>query len=379
MAKARNGMGSIRQRADGRFEARYTGQDGKQHSLFAHTASEAAKKLRAATASVDSGDWLQPNRLTVGEWLDVWLSDYCTHVRPTTLDNYETNIRLHIKPVIGALKLASVNSAHIRRVLNGMASSGMAVRTINGVRMIMRAAFRAAREDKLIKENPVDSVRRMDDKADREIEFLDREQIPAFIAAARNSICANELQLLLFTGMRIGELLGLKWDCVNLDRAEITIDKQLVWHAKEYTLSPTKSGLSRTIYISAEAVEILRAQRVRQNEQRIRAGHDWQSDPISDDLVFRADSGRHLLFTTVQLQANKVGREIGLPTLHPHSLRHSYAVAALRAGMDIKTLQNNLGHSSASVTLDVYAKYTDDAGIAAAKLLSAYFSDAMRY
>lgn len=376
--RALNGMGSIRQRKDGRFEGRYTGPDGKQHSLFGKTSQEVAKKLRAATASVDSGDWLQPIRITVSEWLDVWLRDYCAHVRPTTLDAYETNTRLHVRPVIGSIKLSSVNSAHVRRVLSAMTGAGLSARTVNTVRMIMGAAFSAACEAKLIRENPVGPVRRVSDKADREIEFLDREQIPAFVAAARQSHCANELLLLLFTGMRIGELLGLRWDRVNLDRAEITIDKQLVWHARQYTLTPTKSGLARTIHISPEAVDVLRAQRVKQNEQRIRAGHLWQSDPISEGLVFRTDAGRHMLFNTVQRQANRVGGMIDIPGLHPHSLRHSYAVAALRAGMDVKTLQNNLGHASASVTLDVYAKYTDDAGAAAARLLSAYFSSALQ-
>ena len=127
MAKARNGMGSVRLRPDGRYEARYTGSDGRQHSLFGRTATEVGKKLRAATASVDAGDWLQPSRLTVGEWLDAWLRDYCAHVRPSTLRSYG-NLAAHVKASVGNISLASLNPAHVRRVLSDAQPPGPVAR-----------------------------------------------------------------------------------------------------------------------------------------------------------------------------------------------------------------------------------------------------------
>lgn len=378
MAKNRNGMGSIRQRADGRFEARYTGADGKQHSIFGKTATEVSKKLRAATASVDSGDWLQPNRLTVAEWLDVWLRDYCAHVRPGTRRGYETRAA-HIKSSIGNVKLSAINTAHIRRVLSDAQRANLSTGTINNIRIVIATALNRAVEAHLIRENPASLVKSPRVQPVRDMHIIDRPQIPAFIAAARATNYAHELIFLLLTGLRVGELLGLKWDCVNLDRAEITIEKQLVRIGSKYSLAATKTGDKRTIRIVPEAVTILRAQRARQMEERVAAGHRWETGAPNDDLVFRTKAGRHLLFTTINKYAHAAGSAIGIPDLHPHDLRHSYAVAALRSGMDVKTVQYNLGHASAAMTLDVYAKYTEDAGAAAARLLSAYLSDSLSF
>ena len=372
-SKNRNGMGSVRQRPDGRFEGRYTGADGRQHSVFARTSTEVSKKLRAATAAVDSGDWLQPNRITVGEWLDVWLRDYCTHVRPGTLHGYQTRAE-HIKRSIGGIKLASLTSAHIRRVLSDAQRAGLAPGTVKNIRIVIATALNRAVDAHLIHDNPAKTVRVPASSPTREMHIIDRPQIPAFIAAARNTNYANELIFLLLTGLRIGELLGLTWRCVDLAAGEITISRQLVLHNRQYELSDTKTSTVRKIRIVPEAIAILRAQRARQAEQRIAAGHLWQSGAPNDDLVFRTPQGRHLLFATIDKFTHAAGAAIGIPGLHPHDLRHSYAVAALRSGMDVKTVQHNLGHASAAMTLDVYAKYTDDAGAAAARLLSAYFS-----
>lgn len=378
MAKNRNGMGSIRQRADGRFEARYTGADGKQHSLFAHTATEASRRLREATAAVDSGDWLQPNKITVGEWLDTWLKDYCTHIRPTTLHGYETRVT-HIKAAIGNIKLSALTTAHIRRLLADAQRAGLAPGTINNVRVVVATALNRAVEAHLLHENPASLVKPPKAKPISDMHIIDRPQMPAFIAAARETNYANELIFLLLTGLRIGELLGLTWACVNLDTAEITIDKQLVNVGNKYSLATTKTGEKRTIRIVPEAVNILRAQRAKQAEERIAAGRMWETGAPNDDLVFRTKTGRHLLFTTIGKYTHAAGKAIGIPGLHPHDLRHSYAVAALRSGMDVKTVQHNLGHASAAMTLDVYAKYTEDAGAAAARLLSAYFADSFSF
>lgn len=378
MSKNRNGMGSIRQRADGRFEARYTGADGKQHSLFAKTATEASRRLREATAAVDSGDWLQPNRITVGEWLDTWLKDYCTHVRPSSLRIYETRAG-HIKESIGHIKLAALTPAHIRRVLADMQRKSLASNTITAIRAVMAAAFNCAVEAHIIKENPAAGIKPPKFQPVREMHIIDRPQIPAFLAAARKTQYGNVLIFMLLTGLRVGECLGLTWSCVNLDAGEITISRQLIRSRNAYLLAPTKTGETRKLLLVQEAVAILRAQKTTLAEQHIAAGHMWQSSPLYDDLVFRMPNGRNMIFQTIMAHTHTIGDEIGIQGLHPHDLRHSYAVAALRSGADVKTVQHNLGHSSAAMTLDIYAKYTEDAGATAARLLSAYFSDSLSY
>lgn len=374
MKKNRNGMGSVRLRPDGRYEARFTGADGRQHSLFARTATEASRRLREATASVDAGDWFQPNRITVSEWLNVWLRDYCAHVRPGTLRAYETRVA-HVCKSIGSVKLQAINPAHVRRVLADAKRAGLAASTISGIRTVVETSMGRAVEAHLIRENPATFVKPPKLIRVREMHIIDRPQIPAFLAAAKATPYGNALIFMLLTGLRIGELLGLSWANVDLDAAEITVSCQFVRRRGEYVIAPTKTGETRKLCLVPEAVSVLRAQRARQAEQRIAAGHQWRTGAPDDDLVFRMPTGRHIIFNTIAHYVKVVGSEIGIPGLHPHDLRHSYAVAALRAGVDVKTVQHNLGHAKAAMTLDVYAKYTEDAGNAAARLLSAYFSD----
>lgn len=369
--KSRNGMGTVRQRADGRFEARYTGADGKQHSIYGHTSTEVTKALRAATSSVDTGDWLQPSRMTVSDWLDVYLRDYCTTVRPSTLENYKHNLA-HVRPVIGSIKLTALSSVHIRRVISTAQANGLSPSTVHLILSVFSGALNCAVSAHVIRENPCREIN-LPKSETRPMHIIDRPQFPAFFDAALSTHHGSEIVFLLLTGLRIGELIGLTWSNVNFEKGEITISRQIS-RCSNYTVVPTKTGLSRTIVIPAEAVQLLRAQHKRQSEQRIRAGHMWKPDSQSADLVFTNKTGSHLNSLAIAASVSKVGDAIGLPGLHPHDLRHSYAVAALRSGVDVKTVQHNLGHTTASMTLDVYAKYTDDAGATASRLMSAYFS-----
>ena len=122
-------------------------------------------------------------------------------------------------------------------------------------------------------------------------------------------------------------------------------------------------------------MNVLHAQRKKQAEQRLAAGDKWHEDDISKDLVFRMANGAPHGEKTILTAVHNAGKAIGIPELHPHDLRHSYAVAALRAKMDVKSVQHNLGHKKASMTLDVYVAYTEDAGKEGADILSVYFSN----
>ncbi len=378
MAKSKNGMGSIRLRKDGRYEARYTGADGKQHSIFSRSSSDAARKLRAATAAVDSGTWLKPSRLTVAGWLEIWLRDYCGQIRESSRRRYETQAK-RIAASIGTVQLSRLSSVHIRRVLTDAQREGLAPVTIDSLRTIMATAMNRAVEAHLLKENPVSQIHLPKAQAVRQMHIIDRPQLPAFFAAARETRHANELIFLLLTGLRIGEALGLTWDMVDLDKGQITVSRQLVRRASgEYVLADTKTGTTRQIRIVPEAVDILRAQRTEQARDRLRMGRYWITDEPCDNLVFRTPQGRHLLFTVIAQAVKAVGGKIGMPALHPHDLRHSYAVAALRSGMDVKTVQHNLGHTSAAMTLDVYARYSDDAAIISTGQFADYINSALQ-
>ena len=160
--------------------------------------------------------------------------------------------------------------------------------------------------------------------------------------------------------MREGEVLGLTWDCINLETGSILINKQLQRERGgngEYHLVSTKNGKGRLITAAPSVVSVLRAVKNEQEEWQHACGNVWQN---SMNLVFTDEIGRNLSAQTVYLHFKKFAKQIGAPEARFHDLRHSYAVAAIRSGADIKSVQGNLGHATASFTLDVYAHFTQD-------------------
>ena len=162
--------------------------------------------------------------------------------------------------------------------------------------------------------------------------------------------------------MRRGEVCGLTWDCVDFATGSITINKQLkkergVGGAYVLPLS-TKNDKARTIVPAPFVMDILKAQKVQQAKWRLRAGPAWEGCPLGD-MVFTDELGRHLVPDTVYENFKRIMRSLGYPETRLHDLRHTFAVASIRAGDDIKTVQGNLGHATAAFTLDVYGHVTD--------------------
>ena len=365
-----NGDGSLRQRPDGRWEGRYTGPDGRQHSVYGKTKTACREAMKRKQAEVLTGSWMEPARLTVVQWLQTWLDNYCQHLKPASLRNYRCYTKTYFTPAFGSLQLSKLKPAHCQALLNDLGKR-LSANSLKSIRIVLSSALSCAVRFELIQTNPCEKVV-LSRPTRRPMTIVDRQQFPAFIAAAGETRCCNALLLLLQTGMRSGELRGLRWSDVDFEAQTITIARQLTFDGKKYLIQTPKSGKSRTIVMTPSTVELLRRHKIAQAEQRLAAG-GWADDELSADLVFRKANGQHYSRTTLIGPAAAVWAAIGLPDLHPHDLRHSYAVAALRSGIDVKTVQNNLGHASAAMTLDTYAAYTDDMGRAAATKFEAYW------
>ena len=376
--RALNGMGSIRKRKDGSYEGRYTGSDGRQHSVYAKTPKACGEALRAATHSVDNGSWLEPSTMSMSQWFDTWLRDYQGHTTGRTVDTYKAVIDKHMRPAFGNVKVAAFSPVHVRRMVSEMTKAGKSPATIQHARGILSACMNCAIEAGIRNDNPVEKVKgpRL---VKNEFAIVDREHIPAFIKAAKNTPVPNELIFLLFTGLRVGELRGLRWSDIDLDAATLRVERQLrQLNRGDRRIEPPKDGEVRTIHLAPQAVALLKQQRKDQASARLAAGADWHDDEITRDLVFRTSTGWNLAQSTIGNAVNHIREPLNMPTLRPHDLRHSYAVAALRSGVDVKTVQHNLGHKHASITLDIYAAYTDDAGKIGAEKLAAYWQDAIK-
>lgn len=283
----------------------------------------------------------------------------------------------HFVPLLGEMKLSSVLPVHVRRVVNALQSRGLSSTSVKNYVHILGSSFQCAIDAGLIRDNPVEGAK-LPRVTPTKITIVDREDIPAYIDAVQKTRYPNELLLILYTGLRVGELRGLRWEDCDLDAGIMRVERQL--HPNDRNIkrfTPPKYGEVRTVHLAEEAVAVLKNQKKRQLEQRLAFG-GWADNEITRDLVFRQPNGAAHSGRTLYRAVQVVGAAIGKPDLHPHDLRHSYAVAALRSGMDVKTVQHNLGHKNAQMTLDVYAAYTEDAGKKGAEKMSSYLKQAKK-
>lgn len=383
---------------EGRLTVGYDLGTGKQiqRSFTGKTQKEVREKMQKAAVELNEGTYHEPSKLTVGEWLNIWQTDYLGSVKPFTVLNYSQQIKNHIIPALGAIKLDNLDTPTIQHFYNTLAKEGLMVpkhgkdgkairengkiiyektapmspKTIKNIHGVLHKALQQAVKLGYIRYNPADAcdLPRVERK---EIKPLDSNEIGQLMKAIQGHKFEAILLTTLFTGMRRGEVCGLTWDCVDLEKGTILINKQLQnvpGRPGEYRLVSTKNRKCRTIHPAPFVIEILKKHQIQQKEAKLLVGPDWHDN----GFVFCNDIGERLSPHTVYDNFKKIAKSIGLPDARLHDLRHSYAVAALQAGDDIKTVQGNLGHHTSSFTLDVYGHVTDQMKDASAQRMENY-------
>ena len=329
-----------------------------QRSVYGDTQKEVRKALSEAVAALDTGNYFEPSKMTLGRWVEIWLQEYMGDKKYLTVKHYKAQCKTHIVPSLGAVKLSELTTPQIQSFYNGLQRNGMAAKSVRNVLGILTKCLSTAVQVGYLRDNPAARVT-LPKVIKKEIHPLTDEQVKAFLKAATGDEYEIILKTILFTGLREAEATGLTWDCVDFKRGTILIVKQLRKEQKKdgkYYYSPPKNGISRVLTPAPFVMSILKAHKVRQAEQRLQLGNAW----IDSNLVFTNRMGDHLSYRTVYDCFKRIVKKIGVPTARVHDLRHTYAVNALRAGDDIKTLQGNLGHATAAFTLSVYAHFTSE-------------------
>lgn len=380
------GEGTIRQRKDGAWEARFvvgvdpgTGRDIRK-SVYARTQKEVRQKMTEALAALDKNDYHEPCKMTVGAWLDIWAETYLGGVKPHTVRSYTDIIKNHLKPALNTIPLDALNAHTIQQFYNALGKEkdgkpGLSSKTVKNIHGVLHQALQQAVMLGYIRANPTDACI-LPRRVKKEIHPLDEEQSKAFLEAIKGHRFETLFTVTLFTGLREGEALGLLWNCLDLENGIMLVDKQLQLEKKrggKYIFVPLKNDRSRTVALAPWVIEILKHHRAVQAEQRLRTGPLWENS----GLVFTNELGRHLAIHTVYKDFKKIVASIGCPEVRFHDLRHSYAVAALRAGDDIKTVQGTLGHATAAFTLDVYGHVTDQMKRASANRMEQYITQVL--
>lgn len=361
--KKANGSGTIRKRADDRWEGKYTlGYDPKtgkliRKSVYGKTQKEVRLALSKIVSEMDSGTYAESSKMKVSQWLDEWLASYTMNIKPATRSAYEEHIRVHIKPSLGDILLKQLFTRDIQQLYtNLLKERELSPKTVRNIHGVLHRTLEQAKLLGYVRVNPADAAvtPRVEKK---QVETLDAEDIGKFLAAIRGTKYEYPLFVAVFTGLRQGELLGLTWDCVDFEHGMLLINKQhnRVKGDTEFRFASLKNDKARVLTAADEVMEVLKLQKERQTAWAATLGDGW-SNP--DHLVFTTEFGRYINNKILYQNFKRIMRKLGKPDFRFHDLRHTYAVNSLRAGDDIKTVQENLGHATASFTLATYAHAT---------------------
>ena len=375
MAKKRaNGEGSIRKRKDGRWEGRYTaGHDpetGKAiyKNVLGKTQTEVKEKLKQAIGETQALDITKAGKYTVGEWMEVWFQDYAKiKVRPSSHQTYQGYIHNHIQPNMGDIPLEKLTSLDIQKFYKKLLTQGrvdrveakgqpkgLSAKTVRNIHQILSSALKLAQEQRLILTNPAEGCA-LPRVEHQEMKTLTTVQLASFFQEAWESGVFELYYLELATGLRRGELLGLKWEDIDLERGYLRVRRQVSRINGEVVEAPLKTkNAYRTLPLAEDTVSVLR-------EQRKKVGNSpW---------VFPSPSGGPISPDSVLHMLHRVLKRAGLPKVRFHDLRHTFATLALQNGVDVKTVSGMLGHFSAGFTLDTYAHITSAAQRQAAQTM----------
>jgi integrase len=329
-----------------------TGKRRQRWHTFRGTKREAECERARLITELAAGSYVEPSRQTVAAYFANWLADWAPmHTSPKTLERYQSLAR-HITTAIGNKPMQQVRGSDLAHVYRGMAAKGLAPRTIKHVHVLARGIFRQAVKLGDVKVDPTTQINAPAVPA-REAAVLQVEEIPVMLAAVRGTALHAITVLALGTGLRRGELCGLRWSDLDLDAGKLEVRQSLeqVRHRPPRFKEPKTARSRRSISLPESVVTELREQRKQQLEQRIALG---LGKPPADALVFTLADGRPCLPNDIGQRFSKVMTAAGLPHVSLHTLRHTHASILIREGIDILTISRRLGHSSAAITFGVY-------------------------
>ena len=307
------------------------------------------------------GTYVEPSSVTLEQWVhDTWLQAMRTQVKPSTWDSYARNFELHLLPRLGhrplrELTAALLNSIYGELLENGRRNGnggGLSAKTVRYLHTTMHKALADAVDAGLLGTNPADRARppKPAKAGPTELRFWTPEQLRAFLASVAGTRLEAAWYLAAMTGMRRGEVLGLRWADIDVDAARLAVRHTIISVAYEVRESTPKTHQARVIDLDPGTIEQLRAHRDRQQVERRERGADYQDH----DLVFCREDGTPLHPDTFSQSFERAVAKAGLPRIRLHDLRHTHATIALRAGVPVKVISERLGHESPAFTIQIY-------------------------
>lgn len=363
----------LSQRKDGRFSARFTKKNGNRLEKTFFKVVEAREWLseqKYLDSTIGTGDML------VDDWYKFWIANYKEGiVANNTTKIYKNRYNANIKKEIGNMKLCDVKQLHCQRILNDMFENGRySFGTMELTQITLHAIFKGAIENGYLFRNPAEGLKlkRRDEEEERRV--LTRDEQRTFKEYAKDSLYSNAYCLVLETGLRAGEIGGLQWGDIDFENKALYVKRTILQDPKKggffYGTPKTKQS-KRKIPLTNEAISILKNQKILQNKLKVKS-KDWNTS--WDGLVFTTINGNPVGSSTFRMMMIRIVNNINLDRkcssedgtyeefkhAYMHALRHTFATRCIENGVQPKTLQKILGHSTLAVTMDLYVHVTDE-------------------
>jgi integrase len=350
----------------GSVSAGWTSTGRRRHTVYGKTRQEVSEKLQRLQQHVAQGLPVVDERTTVRAYLEHWLQ--VVEVRPSTLTRYRGIVERQLVPALGSVKLAKLTPQAVTRMLSDLQRGGLSARTCHHVRAVLRGALADAARDGLVSRNAA-SLARSPKVESYHVDPMSPDHARSVLEAVAGSDLEAPVATALWTGLRQGELLGLRWSDVDLTTRRLSVAVALQRRAGEWHIQPTKTDKSRrTLSIPAPLVEVLSTHRQRQREAQLRAGAAWKAP--HGDLVFTGPTGRPVMGATLTHRFHDAQVRGGLTPVRFHDLRHAAATLMLAGGVDLKVVSELLGHSTIATTANVYAGVLDSLKVDAAERMT---------
>ena len=341
----------MRKRSDGRWEGRIVvghKENGKPifKSVFGRTQKELLPKLEQLRRDYAGADLTEECRMPLGEWLEQWLLEQGQRLRPATVDGYRYCIRL-IDQHLAAVPLDQLKKPDVQKMYNALLDSGLSSSTVRSVHMMLHEAMDAAVRKNLIVRNPTTKAT-LPKKEYAPVQVLNNEQLERFLNEIRSVPAWHDLFYVeLTTGLRRGELCGLRWDDFDENAGRLCVRRTISYrHGKLCVGEPkTESGV-RSILLPQSTADLLRNRKRTVQSEWIFPAQSDSNLPVHPESAFNA--------------FKRILKKADLPDLPLHALRHTFSTQAIAAGVDPKTLSSILGHTNASFTLNTYTHVTSD-------------------
>jgi integrase len=354
------------------------GPDGTRvyHSATRRTKDEADRFLADKLKEVNDGTFVVASKETIGQFLHRWLDASAPRWAEATQYGHSLVVTARIEPRIGAVPLARLDALTIQAFYAELTEAGYAPSTVGETHAVLNAALKRAVAWRILPRNPMDGVT-PPAKRTKAPRVWSAAQAATFLEKTKDHRLNQLWRLGLDSGMRLGELLVLSWDDLDLDRGVVAVRRTLTrrrdrgWKIGDV---PKTSSSRRSIVIGPATVSALRSLRPKQAQRRLRCGAAW----VDYGLVFDRGNGEWLAPATVQAAFERDVTIAKVPELTPHGMRHTMATILLAAGVHPKVVQERLGHSSIQMTLDRYSHVTTSMQQDAADVLDGLIGDGAR-